>query len=48
MNWKQSSSEEKVKFLTEQMKQIQQAQALLERYQSFTEKWLKRLKKAEK
>ena len=45
MNWKQSNTQEKVKFLTEQMEQIKQAKALLERYEQFTEKWLKRLGK---
>jgi hypothetical protein len=48
MDWKQSNRTEKVKYLAEQLEQIQQAKALLERYQSFTEKWLKRLEKAEK
>ena len=43
MDWKKSNTKEKVKFLTEQLAQIKQARALLERYEQFTEKWLKRL-----
>jgi myo-inositol catabolism protein IolC len=48
MDWKKSTPEEKVKWLEQQLEEIQRAQALIERFERLTQKWLKRVKAVHK
>ena len=48
MDWKGLSPEEKAKSLSEQLADIQRAQAVLERFEQLTQKWLKRVRAPKK
>ena len=48
MDWKTSSPEQKAKWLTQQKEDIRRAKALLETFESVTEKWLTRLTETKK
>jgi len=48
MDWKKLTSEEKAKWLSQQLEDIQRAQALIERFERLTQKWLKRVQAAKK
>ena len=43
MEWQKLSPEEKAKFLSRQLKDIQEARALLDRFERLTLKWSKRV-----
>jgi myo-inositol catabolism protein IolC len=47
-NWKTSTPAEKAKFLSQQLEDIRRAQALIERFEQLTQKWLKRVQAAKK
>ena len=46
MEWQKLSPEEKAKFLSRQLKDIQEARALLDRFERLTLKWSKRVQAA--
>ena len=48
MEWNKLTLEEKVKWLSQQLEDIQRAQALIERFERLTQKWLKRAQAAKK
>jgi myo-inositol catabolism protein IolC len=43
MDWNKLTPEEKVKWLSQQLEDIRRAQALIERFEQVTQKWLKRV-----
>ena len=45
MEWKKLSPAERSKWLSQQLKEIQQAKALIERFERLTRKWLGRAEK---
>ena len=48
MKWKQRTPEEKARWLSKQLEEIQQAKALIERFERMTQKWLKRVQANQK
>ena len=40
MDWKTSTPEQKTKWLSQQLEDIRRARALLDRFESVTQKWL--------
>jgi myo-inositol catabolism protein IolC len=47
-NWKNSTPEEKAKWLRQQMEDIRRTKALIVRFERLTQKWLKRVQAANK
>jgi len=43
MTWNKMTQEEKVKWLSQQLEDIQRAQALIARFERVRERWLKRV-----
>ena len=48
MDWNKLTPEEKVKWLSQQLEDIRRAQALIERFERVTQKWLKRVQATQK
>jgi hypothetical protein len=48
MNWNELSHDQKIKHFSDQLVEIRQAKAVLERFESLTQNWLKKLQTAEK
>jgi ABC-type Mn2+/Zn2+ transport system ATPase subunit len=48
MDWKKLSRKEKISYLSQQLEDIQKAQATIERFVMLTDKWLKRMQRAKK
>jgi hypothetical protein len=48
MDWNKLAPEEKVKWLSQQLEDIRRAQALIERFERVTQKWLKRVQATQK
>jgi len=48
MDWNKLTPEEKVKWLSQQLEDIRRAQALIERFEQVTQKWLKRVQATQK
>jgi hypothetical protein len=48
MDWSKRTPAEKAKYLNQQMEDIKQARALLDRFELVTQKWLRRLEKTKR
>ena len=43
MDWKTSTTEQKIKWLTQQLEDIRRSRALLDHFEQVTKKWLNKL-----
>ncbi|MBN1536894.1 MAG: hypothetical protein JW908_09200 [Anaerolineales bacterium] len=48
MDWKTSTSEQKAKWLSQQMEDIRRSRALLDRFEQVTKKWLSKIGESKK
>jgi myo-inositol catabolism protein IolC len=48
IDWKRLTPEEKAKWLSQQLEDIQRTRALIERFERLTQKWLKRVQAIKK
>ncbi len=48
MDWKSSTPEQKAKWLSQQMEDIRQSRALLDRFEQVTQKWLAKVQPSKK
>jgi hypothetical protein len=48
MNWNAMTHQQKVKHFSDQLVEIRQAKAVLERFESLTQNWLKKLQAVER
>lgn len=46
MNWKKSTPKEKIEWLEKQLEEIRKTRNLLRRFESLTQKWIKKVQKA--